>query len=371
VVETWYLESRGFPDSRIGKNDAIDHGNVVTVGTPGPASPKELALARLEKSSASPLEGSREPMTVVIGENLIDLLVRGDGATTAVPGGGPFNVARTIGRLGQAVTLFSGLSHDAFGVLLRNVLEKDHVRLAFEKLSDLPTALAVVDTSGSSPRYSFHLHETAAFGITAFDGVETYRTVSSPTALYVGTLGLVVESMATMSEQVVEAAAPSTLVILDPNCRPSATPDYEAYRSRITRLLQRSDIVKASTEDLEFLFPGKDHADSASALLKGGATTVIVTDGANAIRAYNEANVSTVDVPVAEIEDTVGAGDALVGGLLAWWAARRLTREDAHKLSLVTEGLQVAVRIASFTCSRKGAEPPWSSELVNGARWYE
>lgn len=325
-----------------------------------------------EMSSHAAADLTPGPMTVVIGESLIDLLVRDDGDTTAVPGGGPFNVARTIGRLGQPVTFLSGLSHDAYGVVLRRTLESDHVHLALRESFDQPTALAVVDMSGSSPRYSFHLRETAAFEITRAEGLNAVRFVPPPGALYVGTLGLVVEPMASTVEDMVASAHPSTLVILDPNCRPSATPDYDAYRNRVTRLLHRSDIVKLSTEDLEYLFPQKNLDDSSAALLRGGATIVIVTDGERDVQVYSDADVAKVAVPFSAVEDTVGAGDALVGGLLAYWAAHRLTREDAHSVPVIAEGLRVAVKIASFTCSRKGANPPWSFELdVSGAHWFE
>jgi fructokinase len=271
-------------------------------------------------------------MTIVIGENLIDLLVDAKGDVTAAPGGGPFNVARTIARLGQSVTLFSGLSNDAFGAVLRRVLERDQVSLAFKDSLEIPTALAVVDTTSTSPRYSFHLRDTAAFEIASREGVYALRSMPSATALYVGTLGLVVEPMAGMVEDVVAAAPSSTLVVLDPNWRPSATPDHDAYRSCVARLLPRSDVVKVSTEDLSFLFPETTPEESAAALLRGGATTVIITDGPNPVRAYSGSDEVRVDVPISRIEDTVGAGDALVGGLLAWWAARRLTREHAHNL---------------------------------------
>jgi fructokinase len=325
-----------------------------------------------EMSSHTSTDGTPRPMTVVIGENLIDLLVGGDGVTTAVPGGGPFNVARTIGRLGQPITFLSGLSHDAFGVILRSALEHDHVQLSFRESLDQPTTLAVVNTSAPTPSYSFHLRDTAAFEITRSEGLNAFRSIPSPSALYVGTLGLVVEPMATTVEDIVADAHPSTLVILDPNCRPSATSDYDAYRSRITRLLHRSDIVKVSTEDLEFLFPKMAHDDAAAALMQGGAAVVIVTDGANAVQAYSDAGVSEIAVPISNVEDTVGAGDALVGGLLAYWSARQRTREDAHSLPLVAEALGVAVKISSFTCSRKGAEPPWSFELESSdGAWFK
>ena len=43
--------------------------------------------------------------------------------------------------------------------------------------------------------------------------------------------------------------------MLDPNCRPSATPDPAAFRARIDRIASRADVVKVSDDDLRFLAP--------------------------------------------------------------------------------------------------------------------
>ena len=43
-------------------------------------------------------------MIVVAGESLIDLIVGPDDRVEAIPGGGPYNVARTIRRLGTIRT---------------------------------------------------------------------------------------------------------------------------------------------------------------------------------------------------------------------------------------------------------------------------
>lgn len=329
-------------------------------------------MSNVERSNNIPMSTFDDPLTIVIGENLVDLLIAENGDVTAVPGGGPFNVARTIARLGQSAILLTRISSDAFGKVIRDILERDHVGLWFDSAVELPTALAVVDVSSDSPRYAFHLRDTAAFAITGHEGVNAFRTVPSPFALYVGTLGLIVEPMATMVEDVVTAAPASTIVILDPNCRPSATPDENSYRNRIGRLLPRCDIVKASTEDLEFLFPRMTKEAAANKLLESGVAIVIVTDGPRAVHAYSAADVVTIDVPIRQIEDTVGAGDALIGGLLAWCAARRITRDDARSLSVISRGLGVAVDIASITCSRTGAEPPWHWEIKsNNETWFE
>ena len=41
---------------------------------------------------------------LVIGEALVDLITTPSGEVSAIPGGGPFNLARTLGRLGVDVT---------------------------------------------------------------------------------------------------------------------------------------------------------------------------------------------------------------------------------------------------------------------------
>jgi len=315
------------------------------------------------------MSSSAEPTAVVIGENLVDLLVDEAGAVTAVPGGGPFNVARTIARLGESATFVSRVSSDAFGRVMRRVLDEDRVALAFDPPVDRPTALAVVDDAAVAPRYAFHLRDTAAFGITGDEGVSAIRSLPVG-ALYVGTLGLVVDPMATMVEDVVAAIDPSAVMVLDPNCRPSATPDPRAYRDRVRRLLSRADVVKVSTEDLDFLHPGPARHDQVSRLLDDGAAVVVVTDGPDPVHAFSHDGETTVAVPSRPIVDTVGAGDALVGGLMAWCAARRLPRDATHHLGVVAEGLTFAVEIAALTCSRAGADPPRSAELdAAGVSW--
>src|SRR4029078_6036324 len=71
----------------------------------------------------------RGGMIVVAGESLIDLILGADGRVEAVPGGGPYNVARTLGRLGQAVAFLGRLSTDRFGSMLRAGLAAENVDL--------------------------------------------------------------------------------------------------------------------------------------------------------------------------------------------------------------------------------------------------
>ena len=102
-------------------------------------------------------------MITVAGEALMDVLVEPSGKVTALPGGAPFNVARTIARLGADCQFLGRLSDDGFGRRLRMSLEQEHVRLAVARATSAPTTLAIaeLDDSGSAD-YRFYLDGTAA-----------------------------------------------------------------------------------------------------------------------------------------------------------------------------------------------------------------
>ena len=68
--------------------------------------------------------------------------------------------------------------------------------------------------------------------------------------------------------------------------------------------------------------------------------------------------------PPARVVDTIGAGDAFGGGVLAWWRAHGLRAADLARLEPVAEAARFAARVAARTCERPGAEPPFLRELA-------
>jgi len=307
-------------------------------------------------------------MILVAGESLIDLIVGAQGTVHASPGGGPFNAARTIARLGQPTRFLGRFSADPFGQVLTEKLVKDQVELALPGRVAQPTALAVVALNETGvPQYWFHLAETAAFVLDeATAGAALQADV---TAAHIGTLGLVVPPMATELDWLVQRLPDSVLLFLDPNWREQAIPDADAHRSRIRRISPRADILKASTEDLGFLVPGASLPDAAGTLLGWGARCVLVTDGPAAIWVYTADDQLSVPVPQVEVVDTVGAGDSFGGGFLAWWAEHELARADLADPSLLRAAVTAGAGVAAVTCSRAGAEPPWRHELDTSESW--
>lgn len=303
----------------------------------------------------------------VVGENLVDLLVDEGGAVLAAPGGGPFNVARAISRLGGSALLFSRFSSDYFGRMLVDRLNSDGVSMVFPEAIPLPTTLAVVEPG---PHYSFHLNGTASFQLDASEAVEAFDAAAeSVTALYVGTLGLVVEPMATTGERLVAQASKETIVVIDPNCRPSALLDHGEYRARLERLYARADIVKVSSEDLDYLSPGIASGTAAGAILDAGARLVLITDGPHPVRVVTSTSDFIVTVPTTRAVDTIGAGDALVGAFIHWWTSNGCSRHELADVALITAAVHASIAVSSMTCTRKGADPPWLAELLEYGEW--
>jgi fructokinase len=306
-------------------------------------------------------------MIVVAGESLIDLIVGADGRVEAIPGGGPYNVARTLGRLGQAVAFLGRMSTDRFGSVLRAGLAAEDVDLGLVPMTDAPTLLAVAELdAGGAATYHFYAAGTAAPGLAAADVPDGLP--ASTTALHVGTLGLVFEPMAATIEALVASARSDVLVVVDPNCRPTAIADPVAYRARLERVLGRVDIVKASLDDLAWLNPGTAPVDAARRLAGYGPAAVLVTDGARPVRLVTATGDMELAVPAVRVVDTVGAGDAFGAGFLAAWTTAGRGRADLGDQAALVAATRFAIEVGALTTTRAGAEPPTIAELPSVTR---
>lgn len=304
-------------------------------------------------------------IVVVAGESLVDLIVDEDLSIVVRPGGAPFNVARGLARLGTHTAFVGGLSTDRFGDLLRAALADDGVDPRCLMQTDLPTMLAFAELRAGVASYHFYTEGTAAPALRT----EDVATQCPPrlAALYVGGLALGLEPIGSTLEFMVGAAPAEALVMLDPNIRPTAAPDADLVRGRITRLLQRCDVVKVSTEDLDWLSPGVDPEVAGRDLLAGGARCALVTDGARDTRIVTREATTNVPVVPVNVIDTVGAGDAYCAGFLSWWTAAGLGPQDLVDTTQLEAAAAQAALVAALSCERTGAMPPTAAEVAEFA----
>ena len=294
---------------------------------------------------------------LVGGEALYDLVAHDDGSVSGHPGGGPFNTARTIGRLRRPVAYLGRLSTDRLGETHARMLAADGVDLSATQRTGDPTTLALASVDGEGvASYSFYAAGTAAPGLTPAAALAALPPRLA--ALHVGTLGLVLEPIAAALEAVVARLAGSTMVVVDPNVRPHVIDAADVYRARLGRVLEMSDLVKVSEEDLAWLSPGAAALDAARELLSHGPQVVLLTRGASGA-AIVSARGDVAVAPVAvEVVDTIGAGDAFGGGFLAWWSSRGLGRDDLARDEPVLEAARFATLVAARTVGVAGASPP-------------
>ena len=106
---------------------------------------------------------------------------------------------------------------------------------------------------------------------------------------------------------------------------------------------------------------------AARALLETGPSVILVTDGGRAVRVVVRGATLDLPVPRVDIVDTVGAGDAFGGAFLSSWIERGLGRADLVHLERLRPSVEFAIKVASETCRRAGAEPPTAAEMVGAA----
>lgn len=287
----------------------------------------------------------------------MDMLVTNAGEVSAHPGGGPFNVARAVARLGRPCQFLGRVSDDAFGRRLRTALRDAGVTLAVPAPTAAPTTLALADVdSDGLADYRFYLDGTSA-GQLARDDVSA-GVLASSSAIALGGLGLLAEPMASTLAALLTGVAPATTVLLDPNCRPHAIGDLAAFRATVKNFLTRTDVVKVSVDDLRLLDPVADARTAARRLLDLRPAAVLVTDGGGPVTVHSAGGERRVRVPSVDVVDTVGAGDAFVAGFLTWWCDHDCDRSQTGDLDLLTEAARAAVAVSAATCATAGASLP-------------
>jgi fructokinase len=310
------------------------------------------------------------PVVTVIGEALVDLIP--DGATgeqRAIPGGSPFNVAVGLARLGNRTSLMARFADDRYGRLLRSRAAAEGIDLsaaprAAERAS---VAIASVDAAARAT-YEFDIEGTADWQWTA---AELRRLSPDTEVLHFGSLASWTPPGGARIADLVDElrARGGVLISYDPNIRPGALGERGTGLDLVEQSVRRAHLVKASREDVEWLYPELAVDDVAERWSGLGANLVVVTDGADGASAYRRTRAplrrSGHRVTVA---DTIGAGDAFTSGLLTGLVRRGLHRVgDLEEISddTLADVVDEAALVAAITCERAGADPPRLDELLD------
>lgn len=307
-------------------------------------------------------------MLISCGDALIDFVPtkNADGREAVMPavGGSCLNVAIGIARLGAPTGFVGGISTDLFGRMIADHATASNVELGLATRSDHQTTLAFVRIVAGESHYAFYDAETATRNWTFRRGTIPFDTVE---AVHVGSTTLVNDQGAVETKALIADARASSTISFDPNCRPNLVKDKPAYRARMVEFAAEADLVKMSDVDFAYLFGEEPYQQRASALLGQGTSLVVITRGNNgAIAWHAKAGQIEVEAPEVEVADTIGAGDSFQAALLfALHKQGRLARQQLKDIGAdeLRRALSFAANCAGLTCTRPGADPPWSHEI--------
>jgi fructokinase len=299
---------------------------------------------------------------LVVGEVLVDLVWH-TGAAGPVPaiGGSPVNVAQGLHRLERPVRAVTVWGDDPPGALVAAHLAATGLPITRAESASGRTTVAVayLDEATGSARYGF---------LVSWDPGRV--PVPDDTVLmHTGSLAVVVEPGAARVREAARTVRARTggAVAVDLNVRPAVQPDRAAYRNAVHAVVAEADVVKASDEDLAYLYPERSAEESARALSELGPRLVVVTRGGRGAFGLVDGAAVHVAAPTVDVVDTIGAGDAFQAALLA--AVLEPAGGGSYRVSLPTDRdglariLHRAVTAGALACTRAGANPPDRAQL--------
>jgi len=306
-------------------------------------------------------------MILVGGENLIDFIEGGDGTFTANVGGGPFNIAKALARQEEPVGYLTPISSDDMGDRLAGALKADGVTLLAPR-SAAPSSLALVSLKNGQPSYQFYREKTAERRVTTT--LLNQIIPKQAKALQLGSLAITGGKDADAWAQIYTAIHKrGKFTSLDPNIRPAFIKNRRKFLARLEWMLDHTDLLKLSDEDLSWIAPDQPPETAAESLrLQHNIPLVVLTKGAEgAVAVTAEGTYSVSALKADPFKDAVGAGDTFMGTLLAQLSRSGMLSRAALQAATpetIRPILATAAKAAAINCTRSGCNPPLLAELA-------
>ena len=227
-------------------------------------------------------------------------------------------------KLGLSAAFIGCVGDDMFGSFLRETLSSHAISVSsLVKSRERNTTLAFVSHDASGDRsFSFYRNFGADIDLRAEE--IDMNLVRSSRVFHFGSLSLTDEPSRGATIAALDAAKEAGVTVsFDPNLRPALWKSLDDAREQIESVMDRTDIVKISEEELLFL-TGEKNISKGAFLLAGrfGIPLLLVTLGAEG--AFYRTDRFEGRVPAfsaGNVIDTTGAGDCFLGAFLSEFLA--------------------------------------------------
>ncbi|MDR5876732.1 carbohydrate kinase [Caballeronia sp. LZ032] len=295
-------------------------------------------------------EHSTFPQFVSAGDILTDMIRTDVSSWLSRPGGAGWNVARAVARLGLPTACAGSLGTDNFSDDLWEASVACGLDMRFMQRVERPPLLAIVHKT-QPPTYYFMGENGADL---AFDPSRLPQGwMERVKWAHFGCISLVRQPLgATLAALARQLREHGVKISFDPNYRNLMEHGYEPILRNMAGL---ADLIKVSDEDLHMLFKDKSEPDALAAIrAMNPQATLLVTRGSAQATLYAGDEQFSARPPSVEVADTVGAGDASIGGLLYSLMARH---------GDWPEHLRFALAAGAAACRHSGAHSPTLDEV--------
>jgi fructokinase len=252
---------------------------------------------------------------------------------TARPGGAPANVAVAAARLGSEAAFVGSVGEDLFGDLILRTLEAEGVDTSAVRRCEPPTrtSIAFVEISGGERSFTFYRSDPAADELLSAEDVSE-EALSWASFVNFGSIPLIKDPARSAIHRAVELAEELDVpVAFDVNLREHLWESAEAACEVVNPLLDRSQIVKLSDDEISPLLGTQRAEEAAKILLDRGVALVFVSLGPEG--AFYATKNFEGEVPSFEVEvlDPTGAGDAFLAAALVCLSEGEWDEETVRK----------------------------------------
>ena len=298
-----------------------------------------------------------------VGEALIDVVTRPGGEPSEHVGGSLLNVANGIAQLGHRSSICSWWGRDARGKLIAASIASTgaEVEPGADSATTTSVAQATVDAEGRAT-YTFEL---------AWDLPEV-RDLAGVAHVHTGSIGATLEPGGAKVVDLVTRLRETATISYDPNVRPAIMHSPAEVLGRVESLVALSDVVKASDEDIDWLYPGVPVETALRRWVDLGPALAVCTRGPLGAYAVLRTSRDHLVVPqnTVTLADTVGAGDSFMAGLISGLTDAGLLGGPVQRERLaaaswpqLATALHRAVVTSSITVSHAGAYAPSLAEV--------
>lgn len=280
---------------------------------------------------------------VAIGECMVEMAVRADGAYERNFAGDSFNTAWYLRQLlpeTVPVDYCSALGDDAISKALLAFMEKSglgtqHMRLVKERT----LGLYMIELDHGERSFSYWRGQSAA-KLLAEDKAFLERAVLGAKLVIFSGITLAIlspEHRQNLFAALLRARQAGSVIAFDPNMRRRLWPDEASMCQAIFEAAHYADMVFPSFDEDGLYFGDKSPEATIARYQNAGASTIIVKNGAGMIFGFDrkEGDCQFSPKAIAKIIDTTAAGDSFNAGFMSARFAGANFVQAIEKASLV------------------------------------